>query len=75
MKVKALRLRDVSYGNQWADEILDRWEYVDFRARPSWREGWISMDSVLYNEDDDRVYLGITSFDAKIFCAYDREGG
>jgi hypothetical protein len=65
----------VSYGNQWFNEIQDRWEYSDFRASPSWREGWTSMDSVLYNEYDDRVYLGITSFDAKIFCAYDRRTG
>jgi hypothetical protein len=75
MKVKALRRRDVSYGNQWCSEIQDRWEYDDLRVQPSWREGWTSMDSVLYTEDDDRIYLGITSFDADIFGAYDRSTG
>jgi len=72
MKVKALRLQDVQYGNQWYDEVEDRWEYNDFLADPAWRQGWISMDCVLYNEEDDRVYLGITSFAADIFRAYDR---
>ena len=33
------------------------------------------MDSLFYHADDDRVYLGITSFDADIFRAYDRKTG
>lgn len=75
MKVKALKLQDVNFGNQWYDEIKDRWEYDDFKANPSWRKGWISMDGTFYNETDNRVYLGITSFDADIFWAYDRNTG
>ena len=75
MQVKALRLQDVDYGDQWDEEIEDRWEYNDFRADSAWREGWISMDSVYHNADDDRVYLGITSFNADIFRAYDRATG
>ena len=75
MRVTARKLHDVCYDNQWFDEIQDRWEYHDFRADPAWREGWISMDSMCYNPEDDRVYLGITSFDADIFGAYDRSAG
>lgn len=75
MEVKALKLRDVDYGDQWDNEIEDHWEYNDFRADAAWREGWISMDSVYHNADDDRIYLGITSFDADIFRAYDRASG
>ena len=33
------------------------------------------MDSVYHNADDDRVYLGITSFNADIFRAFDRATG
>ena len=73
MKVRALKLQDTSYGNQWFDEIEDHWEYADFKADPAWRQGWISMDCALYDQADDRVYLGITSFDADIFRAYDRQ--
>ena len=72
MKVKSLKLRDVKYGNQWAEEIEDHWNYEDFKSNPAWRQGWISFDSAFYNAEDDRVYLGITSFDADIFRAYDR---
>jgi hypothetical protein len=75
MQVKALRLQDVNYGDQWDEEVEDRWEYNDFRSDSAWREGWISMDSVYHNADDDRVYLGITSFNADIFRAYDRATG
>ena len=75
MQVEALKLQDVDYGDQWAEEIEDRWEYDDFKADAGWRKGWISMDSVYYNADDDRVYLGITSFNADIFRAYDRKSG
>jgi len=75
MKVKAHKLEDVQYGDQWFEEIEDHWEYDDFLADPAWKRGWISMDCAFYNEDDDRVYLGITSFDADIFRAFDRETG
>ncbi|MFC1525785.1 hypothetical protein ACFL6X_03120 [Candidatus Latescibacterota bacterium] len=75
MKVRALKLQDEAFGDQWDRQIEDRWEYADFKADPRWRRGWISMDCALYCEPDDRVYLGITSFDADIFRAYDRQSG
>ena len=72
MHIRAFKLRDERFGSQWFDEIADRWEYDDFRASSRWRQGWISFDSLLYCQDDERVYCGITSFDADIFYAYDR---
>ncbi|MDD5597491.1 MAG: hypothetical protein PHV82_06075 [Victivallaceae bacterium] len=73
MNVKALKLFDYDYGNQWENKVSDHWDYTDFKNNESWRKGWISMDCALYNPNDDRVYLGITSFDADIFRAYDRK--
>lgn len=73
MHARALKLRDERFGKQWFDEALDRWEYADFPRR--WREGWISVDCLLHDEDDDRVYMGVTSFDTDIFRAYDRGAG
>jgi len=72
MRVRTFKLHDFRYGNQWFDEVENRWEYDDFRARADWRVGWISFDCALYSPRDDRVYLGITSFDADIFKAFDR---
>ena len=75
MKIRSLKLQDIRYGNQWFDEVEDCWEYEHFKAHSVWRKGWISMDCALYNSDDNRVYLGITSFAADIFRAYDRNTG
>ncbi|MBI3945698.1 MAG: hypothetical protein HY321_07255 [Armatimonadetes bacterium] len=75
MQVQALKLQDVQFGNQWFDEVLDHWGYDQMKADPAWRKGWVSFDSALYRPEDDRVYLGITSFDADIFKAYDRATG
>ena len=75
MKVRSLKLQDVRFGNQWFDEVEDHWDYADMKADPKWRTGWISVDCAAYDDRDDRVYLGITSFDADIFKAYDRRKG
>lgn len=75
MQITALKLRDVSFGNQWFDEVQDRWLYQDFKNSPLWRENWISFDCAYYEPDQDRVYLGVTSFNAEIFQAYDRPSG
>lgn len=73
MKIRALKLHDEHYGDAWADTVQDRWDYADFKADDRWRRGWVSFDCALYEPRDQRVYLGITSFDADIFRAYDRK--
>jgi streptogramin lyase len=75
MKARPLKLNDVHFGRQWTDKVLDRWLYEDFQADPAWRTGWTSMDCCCYDDRDDRVYLGITSFAADVFKAYDRHSG
>ena len=71
MKVKALKLKDQKLGN-WSTEVENRWDYADFLKDKSWRAGWISFDCCCYLPETDRVYCGITSFDADIFWAFDR---
>lgn len=75
LSIRSLKLQRESFGTQWEKEVVDHWEYDDFKRNPAWREGWISFDCALYSSDDDRVYLGITSFDSDIFKAYDRRLG
>lgn len=76
MKIQALKLEDVHFGDQWRTDVEDHWEYGDFMADPRWRDGWISMDCALYHRPTDRVFLGITCFSANgIFKAYDRREG
>jgi len=73
MKVRSIKLHDHDFGQQWVREIEHRWNYDDFLADPNWREKWISFDGVVYHKDQDKVYCGITSFDADIFKVWDRE--
>lgn len=75
MKVRALKLRDESFGTEWAEAVENRWVYEDFKRNEKWRRGWISFDCALYSPGDDRVYCGVTSFDSDIFTAYDRRAG
>jgi hypothetical protein len=73
MRIKSLKLKDTNYGESWFTNILSRWTYDDFKNNPEWKTDWISMDCAYYDEVDNRVYLGITTFDEKgIFMAYDR---
>jgi hypothetical protein len=74
-KARSIKLRDSDVGQQWFDEVLDQWSYTDLRKNDKWRKDWISFDCAVYNEEEDRIYLGITSFDADIFHAYDRKLG
>lgn len=71
MRVRTIKLFDEYFGNRFSGSVLDHWDYEDMREDPKWRKGWISFDCALYDPTRRRIYLGITSFDADIFKAYD----
>ncbi len=71
MKIRSLKLKNRQFGDAWHKQIEDRWEYADFLKNEPWRKDWISFDGVVYHPGTQRVYVGITSFDADIFKAYD----
>ena len=73
MNVRSLRLRDHRFGDAWEKTVENRWNYDDFLADPHWRRDWVSFDGVVHHPGNDRVYCGITSFDADIFWAWDRK--
>lgn len=73
MKITALKLQDENYGNQWAEETEDRWDYADFVRDEKWRKGWISFDCLCHEPTTDTVFAGITSFDADIFWGWRRK--
>lgn len=73
MKIRLLKLKDRDFGNEWSETIEDHWNYQEFLDDPRWRHDWISIDGVVYHAPSDRVYCGITSFNADIFEAYDRK--
>lgn len=73
MKIRSLKLRDRKFGDMWAKTTENRWDYPDYLKDPGWRKDWISFDGVVHHAGNDRVYCGITSFDADIFWAWDRK--
>jgi len=73
MKVRSHKLKNTNFGQEWPETIEDHWNYKEFLADPRWRHDWISFDGVVYHAPTDRVYCGITSFNADIFEAYDRK--
>lgn len=75
MKIRALKLNDRVFGAEWFDRVEDKLNYADLIADACWRKDWISFDGVVYHAGTDRVYCGITSFDADIFKIYDRPSG
>ncbi|MFA9479551.1 hypothetical protein ACERK3_14775 [Phycisphaerales bacterium AB-hyl4] len=75
MTIKAHKLKDHDFGDQWNQQVHHRWNYADMIADPHWRADWISFDGVVHHAASDRVYCGITSFAADIFKAFDRTTG
>ena len=71
--IRSLKLKDRRYGTEWDDSIEDRWNYADFLRDERWRVDWISFDGIVHSPANNRIYCGITSFDADIFKIYDRE--
>jgi hypothetical protein len=73
--IRSHKLRDRDFGDEWVSTIEDRWNYDDFLQNERWRKDWISFDGVLHCPLNDRIYCGITSFDADVFKIFDRESG
>ena len=75
MRVRALKLRDRAFGDQWREETEDRWDYADYLKDEGWRRDWISFDCLCHEPVTDTVFAGITSFDADIFWGWRRRQG
>jgi hypothetical protein len=71
-QIRSLKLKDHHFGDEWDSTVVDHWNYEEFLNDPRWRKEWISFDGVVYCPLNDRIYCGITSFDADIFKVYDR---
>jgi len=70
MKIKAYPFNNNRFSN-WHTEVLDKWQYSDFLNHKHWKKGWISFDCCRYMKDSKTLYLGLTSFNADIFYAFD----
>jgi hypothetical protein len=73
--IRSHKLKNRHFGGEWFDRVEDRLNYDDLIADKRWRKDWISFDGVVHHAATDRVYCGITSFDADIFKVFDRQTG
>lgn len=73
--VRSHKLKNRDYGDEWDSTIKDHWNYEQFIEDERWRKDWISFDGVVHCPLNDKIYCGITSFDADIFKIFDRASG
>ena len=72
IKSKAYKIVDEHFDN-WNTEVLgDKWVYDDFVRSPKYKEGWISLTSLVNDEANDQVYIGIGTFSANLLYSFDR---
>lgn len=68
--VHALRLRDVQL-NGWREKISGRWHYRDLVADKDWFHGWISFDTLCWDEARGTLFCGLNSLDGDLLYRFD----
>lgn len=55
----------------WNEKISGRWDYHDLLKDENWRDGWISFDSLLWDDATKKLYCGLNSIDGDILYSFD----
>jgi hypothetical protein len=74
LKSKAHKIVDHRFDN-WENEVEGKWVYDDFLRNEHYRQGWISLTSLLSDEQNKQLYVGLGSFDTNLLYAFDRVRG
>jgi hypothetical protein len=74
LKSKAHKIVDHRFDN-WENEVEGKWVYDDFLRNEHYRQGWISLTSLLSDEQNKQLYVGLGSFDTNLLYAFDRVSG
>lgn len=67
---KAHKLKDRQFTN-WISEVEGRWKITDLRADEGYCDDWISFDSLAWDKNGKKLYLGLTSINTDIFHVFD----
>lgn len=70
LQVRAHKLMDTRFDN-WTSEVEGRWTIADLRAHENYRDGWISFDSLAWDVDTEKLYIGLTAVSTDIFYEFD----
>ncbi len=73
-RCRAYKLRDVQLEG-WRDRIAGRWHYRDLVADRSWFHGWISFDSLCWDEQRGVLFCGLNSLDGDLLYRFDPASG
>lgn len=74
LKSKAYKIVDERFDN-WNSEVESKWVYNDFLQHDNYKHGWISLTSLVNDESNRQVYVGIGSFDTRLLYTFDRDSG
>lgn len=70
LQVRAHIYRDRRFNN-WESEVVGRWTIEDLRADPDYCHDWISFDCLAWDQEQERLYIGLTAIDTDIFHVFD----
>jgi sugar lactone lactonase YvrE len=73
-RLRPHKLRDVKLEG-WREKIVGRWHYRDLVADPSWFHGWISFDSLCWDEQRGVLFCGLNSLDGDLLYRFDPRTG
>lgn len=69
-RVRAHKLRDIQL-HGWHEKIVGRWHYRDLAADPEWFNGWISFDSLCWDNERKTLFCGLNSLDGDLLYRFD----
>jgi hypothetical protein len=70
VNVNAHILKNRRFEN-WKSEVEGRWTIEDLRSDAGYCNDWISFDSLAWDENSKKLYIGLTSINNDIFYVYD----
>lgn len=72
LKSRAYKITDQRFDN-WEEDVEGKWIYDDFIQHNDYKHGWISLTSLLNDEQHKSIYVGIGAFDTNLLYTFDRE--
>lgn len=70
LQVRAHKLKDRQFSN-WISEVEGRWKIANLRADPGYRDDWISFDSLAWDSQTRKLYVGLTAINTDILHVFD----
>ena len=68
--VRAHILKNRRFDN-WKSEVEGRWKFKDLQTDTGYNNDWISFDSLAWDEETKKLYLGLASVNTDIFYVYE----